>query len=384
MKKLITTLGCTAAILTGAQAQSIVIDSLQGSRNFGLSPSTNYCKGASFNVYANVAGFSAGKTFTVQLSSPTGTFSAPKNIGTAVAATGNGSLTIPVQIPEVQGIGSNFRVRVVSTSPNVASADNGYSLTILQRPAGFETNLTPTGTQVKICAGNTVTIATTPNATYTYQWMRNGDSVLGANTHSLSTTDSGTYQVRVTTSLGCLRSSGTRKVMLYPTPVGNFSTYTLSGGTVRLTATQSGSGSTYQWYRDGNLISGATARVYVATMTGSYHVVTSRYGCTTTGSAQNIVVNSARSISSLSVADETTSPILVYPNPSSSSSSILVSGSENEQFTVRIYDMSGRVVETHTTVANDEISFGAQLPAGMYTIEAISNAQRLISRWVKQ
>lgn len=383
MKKLLTTVSCIAAIATSSMAQTIVIDSLQGSNNFGMSPATSYCKGAAFNVYVTVNGFSAGTVFTAQLSGAKGTFSPiVKNIGTASASTGNGSLVIPVQIPVVQGIGTNFRIRVITSSPSVVSAPNSVPLTILQRPAGFETNLTPLGAQVKICDANTVTIATVPNAAYTYQWMKDNDTIPGATTHSYTTGDSGIYNVLVTTSFGCLRSSGNRKVMVYPTPVATFTVSTLASGAKRLSGTQTGTGVSYQWQLNGSNISGATSRYYTPTTSGNYNAVVNRYGCQTVGAAQFVSVGTARE-TNLAIQESET-PVLIYPNPSVAGAKMLISSTDDEQFTVRVYDISGRIVSTQLVASGVEATFGETLPTGMYTVEAVSGTQRFVNRWVKQ
>lgn len=63
-----------------------------------------------------------------------------------------------------------------------------------------------------------------------------------------------------------------------------------SGTNVTLSA-NTGSGLSYQWYRNSTLISGATSATYTATLSGSYYVVvTSAGGCQTPGTSNTVVV----------------------------------------------------------------------------------------------
>lgn len=73
-----------------------------------------------------------------------------------------------------------------------------------------------------------------------------------------------------------------------------------------------GSFATYQWYKDGVAIPGATSQTYTATANGSYTVeVTNAQGCKGTSAAQ--------SVTSISVGEVATSGagISVWPNPTS-------------------------------------------------------------------
>lgn len=51
-------------------------------------------------------------------------------------------------------------------------------------------------------------------------------------------------------------------------------------------------GSTYQWYRDGNILNGQTATTYTASSAGNYHVVVTNGGCSSTTNLVEVKVNS--------------------------------------------------------------------------------------------
>ena len=73
--------------------------------------------------------FTAGNTYTVQLSDASGSFAAPTTIGT-LASTSNGPLNINFTIPQATAAGSGYRIRVISSTPAVTSADNGSNIII--------------------------------------------------------------------------------------------------------------------------------------------------------------------------------------------------------------------------------------------------------------
>ena len=87
-----------------------------------------YCPGESIDVnYAASGAFSPTNVFTAQLSSPTGSFVTPTNIGSIT--TDDLAGVIPATIP-TDADGTGYRIRVTSSSPAVISADNGADITI--------------------------------------------------------------------------------------------------------------------------------------------------------------------------------------------------------------------------------------------------------------
>ncbi|MFC5269459.1 T9SS type A sorting domain-containing protein [Adhaeribacter terreus] len=104
----------------------------------------------------------------------------------------------------------------------------------------------------------------------------------------------GTYSIEARTNLtGDLAPTNdvlTRSVVLSAAPaVPTISTTGpasfCTGGTVTLTAASTTTGTTYQWFKNGTEISGATNATYSANATGSYTVVASLNGCTSAASA---------------------------------------------------------------------------------------------------
>ena len=90
--------------------------------------------------FTAAGGFSAGNIFRAQLSSASGSFANPTEIGTLSGTT---SGVIQATIPSILSAGSNYRVRVVSTSPVLIGADSRIDLTIttitgLSLASGFQ------------------------------------------------------------------------------------------------------------------------------------------------------------------------------------------------------------------------------------------------------
>ncbi|MBC8053350.1 MAG: VCBS repeat-containing protein [Sphingobacteriaceae bacterium] len=132
--------------------------------------------------------------------------------------------------------------------------------------------------QSTVCQGQTV--AMSANTGDSYQWFRNGVAIDGATSQSYSASESGEYTVAVTNAGGCSGTSSATTVNVNnnPTvttlPTGNAS---LCNGQLTITASES---STYQWYKNGVLMAGATQRQLVTTTAGTYTVsVLDLFGC---------------------------------------------------------------------------------------------------------
>lgn len=145
-------------------------------------------------------------------------------------------------------------------------------------------DISPIG-PVSICGTGSVTLSTTATGTgYTYQWQLDGSDIAGATAMSYTATTAGFYTVTVSNGTSCSATSTFVEV----TNEGAAATVTTDGstnicatGAVTLT-TISGTGYTYQWYKDAVAIAGATAISYTATEVGNYYVIVSASGCEST------------------------------------------------------------------------------------------------------
>jgi len=99
--------------------------------------------------------------------------------------------------------------------------------------------------------------------------------------------------------------------------------------------TASTTGTSYQWFLDGNPISGATAQNFTATQTGNYTVkVTFAYGCTT--SAPYTYSTSTTGL------EELKNQIYIYPNPTKDV--LNLNNINGLTLRIQLKDMSGRTI----------------------------------------
>jgi len=138
------------------------------------------CAGSNVSVPYTITGtYATGNVFTAQLSSSSGSFTTPTNIGT-VTSTAAGSIT--ATIPALQGAGTGYRIRVVSNFPPATGSDNGTNLTIVApatAAAGSAFNACATATNIPITTGAS-------SANGTVLWTSNGTGTI-ANATSIST-----------------------------------------------------------------------------------------------------------------------------------------------------------------------------------------------------
>jgi hypothetical protein len=75
----------------------------------------------------------------------------------------------------------------------------------------------------------------------------------------------------------------------------------------------------------------------------------------------------------------------IYPNPSASQFTIEINSSYSETATIRIFDLSGRLFETHEAVPiRKEIQAGENLAPGIYLAEIVSGTQRKVMKLIRQ
>jgi len=187
--------------------------------------------------------------------------------------------------------------KVVVTDHN-GCTDTSADVVVVSVPDP-EVSVTPTGGELNCNVSSVLLTAsvTGGESPYTYQWYKNGAAISGATNSTYSATSAGTYKVIVTDHNGCTDTSADVGVVSVPDP--DVSVTPTSGelncnvASVLLTASVTGGETpyTYQWYKNGAAISGATNSTYTATSAGTYKVVvTDHNGCTDT-SADVVVVS---------------------------------------------------------------------------------------------
>lgn len=174
------------------------------------------------------------------------------------------------------GASGSYAVRVTNAS-GCWEVSAPVAVTITAAPSAGITLSGP----LTFCSGNSVTITAASGTGYTYQWYGTPGAIPGATGMSFTATSAGTYYAEVTNASGCTVATPSSVVVVNPLPGVGITpggpTVFCTGAAVSLTAAP---GFSYQWYRGGAAIAGATSAGYVATTSGGYRV---RVTNTTTG-----------------------------------------------------------------------------------------------------
>jgi len=154
----------------------------------------------------------------------------------------------------------------------------------------FSAIITPTGNLI-FCPGGSVVLNANTGTGYSYQWYYNSNIIPGATGSSYTATAQGDYSVKITDINNVTATSLSVLVTIIAPPAAQVSasgplTY-CPGGTLTLYAATAPNQS-YQWYLNGNLITGATNPSYPVGTAGNYTVTVKNQGCSSSSPAQVI------------------------------------------------------------------------------------------------
>jgi hypothetical protein len=195
--------------------------------------------------------------------------------------------------------------------------------------------LTPSGS-ISLCNGDSVQLGVVTNAVYMYQWFKDGNAIVGADTSFYTTTSAGVYYVTVGNSCGYTNSSmDTVSVFvnnISVTPLGN-------------TLTANAIGATYQWMDCSSMqiISGAISQTYTPSQGGVFAVIVSENGCSDTSTCYVVIPTGIHETIS-------SSSVLLFPNPAMNYVTIHL-GENYNKVAVTIRDLTGKI--TYTTTSTD-------------------------------
>ena len=159
-----------------------------------------------------------------------------------------------------------------------------------------------------IASGKTVTLSAAAiggTAPYTYQWYKAGTAISGATSSKYNTSAAGSYYCIIKDSSGQSVSTNTASITVASAITISSQTQNYpvlsSNNTAALSVTATGGYGTltYQWYKSGTLISGATKSTYTATAEGTYYC-TVKDSIAQLKSTNNIIVVKKLAISSQS------------------------------------------------------------------------------------
>ena len=195
-----------------------------------------------------------------------------------------------------------------------------------------------------------LTAALTPNVTY--QWYQNNVPISGATSNLFSISTPGTYFVRFTNNVGCVKNSDTLIVGYFPVtpPVFQYIAPVLSVGNYL----------TYQWYFNSQPIIGANTNSIAINQNGVYYVHVKDFNECEYDSSPFILDN-------LNIASIYQSNIIAYPNPTNGYFEIALPISEKE-ITIELYTMQSQLISKriYPVIAGKiQISI-VNKPAGLY------------------
>lgn len=209
--------------------------------------------------------------------------------------------------------------------------------------------------------------STTPFASY--QWYTfDGTIVSGDTTLSPLVDGPGMYYLQVSNPLlGSCDAVDSVEVKLATTPV-----VTASGDT--LTSTPAAS---YQWFRNGVLISGATDQQYVALQGGDYSVeIVDSLGCTASSNVVTVVIAGVGELSLLRFS--------LRPNPATSQLIIDTYDHRAVPYKLSVFSTIGALQLEISNASSDRLELDvSNLAPGLYYVLVETDSQRGVRRFVK-
>lgn len=287
--------------------------------------------------------------------------------GTVAGATytwsGPGGFTATTDSPTLAGATpTNSGVYTVVVAIGGCSDTSSTSVNIDAMP------IANAGTDVSICEGQPTNLNATGGTTYSWTPSTGLSSATISNPIATPTITT-TYTVNVANGICSASDQVIVNVNSLP------STPTIVQSLDTLTAVPS-TGFTYQWYLDGNPITGATSSTYISTANGVYTVViTDANGCTASSAGLTY------SIAGITVNNAVIGSAIVIPNPNDGNFVLNIELQQSSDLDVYIHNSIGELVYTkHMEGAfkSSSINFNLNdLSTGAYTL-TVSNGKGAI------
>ena len=288
---------------------------------------TQACANESFNsytvnfVFSPESGVDSSNQFIIEMSDPEGNFSNSEIVFTSSPGSINTSpASVDFSLP-LTTAGEEYKIKIRSTHPVASSTpsdsfsayykihDNPFTINNLNATANF----CPGGSYL-LTIDNPGTDNNDSPLNYpslTFNWFKEINtttSVFVAQSPTLSVTQEGKYFVE--TNYGtCTSNSFSNRVLVSEATSGEevFATIESSSGNPFCaadgpTTLSTAQGNSYQWYKEGAPIPGATNQTYETSESGAFSVIVTFGSCEATG---NIELETGTFISSLDVPDVT-------------------------------------------------------------------------------
>jgi predicted nucleotidyltransferase len=152
---------------------------------------------------------------------------------------------------------NNGKYTLTVTNENGCSVSSADSVEVTVNPAPSAGNISLDG-KGTFCEGGSVILSVPATAGYTYNWRNEYGLISGAETNSYTATTSGTYQLEVSNSKGCMARTSPVNITVKPSPekpvleATNYTDGVCPGeDPIRLSAGLAVPVYRYLWYKDG-------------------------------------------------------------------------------------------------------------------------------------
>ncbi|MEY4279722.1 MAG: putative retaining b-glycosidase, glycoside hydrolase family 5 protein, partial [Bacteroidota bacterium] len=266
-------------------------------------------------------------------------------------------------------------VAITGATQNAYTVTSGGSYTVLVSNGGCNTTssavivtqladispiakITP-ASSTDFCAGNTVALLANTGTNYFYEWYYNNNLIAGATGSIYNASLPGAYKVKITNNV-CTGTSLITTLTQHPLPVP-----TIGYASGLLSITNPGFNS-YQWYLNGQMLSGAYGISYYPVQNGVYTMqVTDQWNCT--GVSNGILIENFTGVASTSLNNQ----IMISPNPAHEQIQII----GLDQSRVKIYNALGQEV---INVLNQNTISIAALSNGIYMVHIFDEHDNLV------
>lgn len=257
-----------------------------------------------------------------------------------------------------------------STSPGITMTVNA-----IVTPA-----LNITATDSIICIGDPVTFTATGTnggSAPSYQWQVNGvNTGTNASVFNSSTLNNGDVVTCIlTSSEPCVTNSiaNSNGINMTVNPIPPTPTITQSGSVLTSSASSGN-----QWYLNGALLPGEINQTYTFTVNGTYTVIETTNGCSSSGSAPVVIINVG--ISGIADAEM----LSVYPNPNDGNFMLTFYSLEKLTYTIKIENAIGQLVydeeiKDFTGTYSKQLSI-AEFGNGVYTLSLINSKNETVKK----
>jgi gliding motility-associated-like protein len=240
---------------------------------------------------------------------------------------------------------------------------------------------TVTPTAATLCEGSSVTLLVSGGRSY--QWYRNGTAIQGATGAAYKASEAGTYTADIFTE-SCKGKAQNEAVVTRSTaPSGSItpsSATVCDGSSVTLSVT---GGTSYQWYRDGAAINGATTATYKTSRPGIYTATILTAACQGKASNSAVIAVNPPITFTLSITNPdctTASGSIEVRNASGGTGNFLYSSDAGASFQ-KENNFAGLSPGTYTVVVKDDAGCNttktATINASVSTLKATTSVTNI-------